>query len=161
MLKMSRSFIVNDIKHLNEIILHFVSCIELKDVITFSGEVGVGKTTFIKLLIEKMIDEKIEVSSPTFNLLNIYKSANIEVWHYDLYRLIDVEEIYELGIEEAFEKSLVLIEWPGLINNLLPINRLDIDIQMVKDKPDQRIFNLIAYGNWCKRLQNFLESISI
>ena len=83
------------------------------------GEMGVGKTTFVKYLINKFqIDQKLElteVTSPTFNLLNEYKTNNFTIKHYDLFRIKNSTEIKDLDIFEKNEKIITLVEWPKLI----------------------------------------------
>jgi len=83
------------------------------------GEMGVGKTTFVKYLVNKFqIDQKLElteVTSPTFNLLNEYKTNNFTIKHYDLFRIKNSSEIKDLDIFEKNEKIITLVEWPKLI----------------------------------------------
>jgi tRNA threonylcarbamoyladenosine biosynthesis protein TsaE len=83
------------------------------------GEMGVGKTTFVKYLINNFqlkFNEKLtEVTSPTFNIMNEYNINNLTIKHYDLYRLKSVEEINNLNLFEKNDKSILLIEWPEII----------------------------------------------
>ena len=83
------------------------------------GEMGVGKTTFVKYLVNKFqIDQKLElteVTSPTFNLLNEYKTNNFMIKHYDLFRIKNSSEIKDLDILEKNEKIITLVEWPKLL----------------------------------------------
>ena len=83
------------------------------------GEMGVGKTTFVKYFINKFqFDEKLkltEVTSPTFNLLNEYETNNFIIKHYDLFRIKKSSEIKELDIFEKNEKTITLVEWPQLL----------------------------------------------
>ena len=83
------------------------------------GEMGVGKTTFVKYLVNKFqIDQKLElteVTSPTFNLLNEYKTNNFTIKHYDLFRIKNITEIKDLDIFEKNEKIITLVEWPKLL----------------------------------------------
>ena len=80
----------------------------------------------------KTLNSKAEVTSPTFNLLHIYDTNLFEIWHFDLYRLKHSEEIHELGIEDAFAGAVSLIEWPEIILNILPEERLDIEIDFTE-----------------------------
>ena len=84
---------------------------EAGDIIGLAGELGAGKTTFARAFIRARVGE-VDVPSPTFTLVQIYENGGAPVWHFDLYRLEDSEEIYELGIEEAFDTAICLIEWP-------------------------------------------------
>ena len=72
-----------------------------KHIITLSGDLGAGKTTFIKHLLKNFDINQDEITSPTFNLLNIYTNQTYQIWHYDLYRLNSAEEIFNLNFDEA------------------------------------------------------------
>ena len=91
------------------------------DILFLHGEMGVGKTTFVKYLIndfQNRLNEKLsEVTSPTFNIMNEYKISNIIIRHYDLYRLKSTEELNDLNLFEKNNKSILLIEWPKIIKN--------------------------------------------
>ena len=108
-------------------------------VVFFVGEMGVGKTTFIRYLINNLQQEsklKIsEVTSPTFSLLNEYKIKNIKINHYDLFRIKNLGEIKNLGLFEDISKSITLIEWP----------------QKIKPKPKNLIELNFEYGNDYKK----------
>ena len=91
------------------------------DILFLHGEIGVGKTTFVKYLIndfQNKFNEKLtEVTSPTFNIMNEYKRSKIIIRHYDLYRLKSKEELNDLNLFEKNNKSILLIEWPEIIKN--------------------------------------------
>ena len=95
--------------------------IKYGDIIFLKGELGVGKTTFIKFLInflQKNKNEKItEIPSPTFNIVNEYKIDEILINHYDLFKIKDPKELYNIGIFEDNSEMITLVEWPEIITN--------------------------------------------
>ena len=99
----------------------FAKNIKAADVLFFKGELGVGKTTFIKYLINFLqIDQNLTVSeipSPTFNLVNEYQMDSLILKHYDLYRIEDEKELNNIGIFEDNSEQITLIEWPEIIKN--------------------------------------------
>ena len=101
------------------------------DVIAFTGELGSGKTFFCRQIIKSLCGQNTNVPSPTFNLLQLYDYNKCSIYHFDLYRLKHQSEIYELGIEEAFASHISLIEWPEIINNILPKDTIRINIEIV------------------------------
>ena len=111
----------------------FVKNIFRGDIILFYGEVGVGKTTFIKFLINGLQKiDKIDISeitSPTFSLMNQYKLNKYEIHHYDLYRLNNEKDVLSLNIFEDFSNKVTLIEWPEILDKLKPKNTIDINFE--------------------------------
>ena len=99
--------------------------IEPKSFISIRGKLGVGKTTLASLIINNLSKKKIRVLSPTFSLVNIYDLKTIKVWHYDLFRLRNKKEIFELDFELALS-DCVIVEWPEIITEYLPQKRIDI-----------------------------------
>ena len=121
------------------------------DIITLAGDLGVGKTSFARGLIGA-IGGDCEVPSPTFTLVQSYEFSNIVVYHFDLYRIMDPEEILELGIEDAYSEGLSLIEWPERMAHYLPSVRLEIKIWNGSNKNSRNI-KIVAHGdNWIQRL---------
>ena len=103
------------------------------NVILFYGEIGVGKTTFIKFLVNSLekIDKKniSEITSPTFSLMNHYKLNKFDIHHYDLYRLKSEKDILSLNIFEDISDKIVLIEWPEILGEHKPRNTIDINFE--------------------------------
>ena len=117
------------------------------DVVFLYGEIGVGKTTFVRHLInnfQKKNNLKItEVTSPTFNLVNEYDVGNFIIQHYDLFRLKNSQEINNIGLLENYEKILTLVEWPEKIDKIIK-NKISLFFEY-GEKNDQRTVNIQAY----------------
>ena len=118
------------------------------DYLFLFGEIGVGKTTFARQLINifelKNNIKKSEVPSPTFNILFEYELKDFIIKHYDLYRIKNEEEIKNLELFEIEEKNITLIEWPELIKNK-PTNRIDLFFKYTKDMK-QRVLDIKLAG---------------
>ena len=114
-----------------ELAKNFSNYLKGGEIVLLFGEMGVGKTTFVKYLINHFQkNEKIkltEITSPTFNLLNEYQINNLVIKHYDLFRLKNKSEILNLGIFENYKNSITLIEWPQLIDNVQSIKIIDLN----------------------------------
>ncbi|MBM85659.1 MAG: tRNA (adenosine(37)-N6)-threonylcarbamoyltransferase complex ATPase subunit type 1 TsaE [Rhodospirillaceae bacterium] len=127
------------------------------DTVTLSGDLGAGKTTFARAMIQTLCGVEQEVPSPTFTLVQVYEAEDLlEIWHVDLYRLDDREEIYELGLNDALECALVLIEWPERAGEYLTSKRLEIEIRFC-DKPEERSLEFKGGSEWARRLVGYLE----
>ncbi len=95
------------------------------------GNLGSGKTTFSQFLIKSLIPTVKYIASPTFTIVQTYNDNNrLEIWHVDCYRLKNSEEFFELGLEEAFENCITIIEWPEIIDDFLPQNTIKIQFSM-------------------------------
>jgi len=116
-------------KSTKELAEKFTSYFKGGEYVFLYGEMGVGKTTFIKYFINKFqTDEKLkitEITSPTFNLLNEYETNHFIIKHYDLFRIKHSSEVDDLNIFEKNEKIITLVEWPNLLKN---INKKKIDL---------------------------------
>tara|TARA_B100000282_G_C31614577_1_gene436380 strand:+ start:203 stop:658 length:456 start_codon:yes stop_codon:yes gene_type:complete len=127
---------LNSEKKTEQLAYKFSKKIKPGDVVFFFGEIGVGKTTFIRYLINSFQRENklelTEVTSPTFNLLNEYQINDIRINHYDLFRIKSVDEIKNLGLFEEIKKTIVLIEWPQIINEI-PKNLIELVFEYKKD----------------------------
>lgn len=131
------------------------------DIITLSGEVGAGKTTFARGLIGAIAPVSVEVTSPTFNLMQSYDvtlaGGGMEtLWHLDLYRLKRREEAEELGLRELWP-HITLIEWPEIIAEMLPPQRLDVAFDF-GENDNTRSLELSGDEEWQKRI-NSINSI--
>jgi tRNA threonylcarbamoyladenosine biosynthesis protein TsaE len=116
------------------------------NVLFLYGEMGVGKTTFVKYLINSFqfkFDEKLtEVTSPTFNIMNEYEVSDLKIKHYDLYRLKSLEELNDLNLFEKNDKSILLIEWPEIIKKR-PDSLIELSFEYENDYQNRfiRILN--------------------
>ena len=142
--------IVKSLEHLNSLSKKVADKLVKNDCIFLIGEIGVGKTTFTRYLInylQKKNGEKItEVLSPTFNLLYEYDLKRIKIMHYDLYRIKDEKELKQLGIFLDKQDTIKIIEWPQLIN--IPLSdKLEIHLDYVKNEKEREI-KFIGSGKW-------------
>jgi len=120
------------------------SLLRLRDVILLKGDLGAGKSTFARALVKALCGEETEVPSPTFTLVQTYDTANFTLWHFDLYRLNHPEEVYELGIEEAYAHGVSLIEWPERLGAKLPKDFLEIELSYGSHE-NERILRLTGW----------------
>ena len=118
------------------------------DVIFLYGQIGVGKTTFVRLLINNYENEKklkkSEVLSPTFNIVFEYDIKDFTIEHYDLYRLKNEKEIKNIGLFSNLKQNITIVEWPELIKNK-PINRIDLFFEYTRDM-NERTLTIKASG---------------
>ena len=110
--------------------------------VALTGDLGAGKTTLVRGMLQSVLGE-IEVPSPTFTLVQTYEVRNFEVWHCDMYRLERPQDGYELGLLDAFEDAVCLIEWPDKIAPLLPKDIFAVDLQF---EGECRIAKLSGFG---------------
>ena len=112
------------------------------DVIFLYGQIGVGKTTFVRLLVNDYENEKklkkSEVLSPTFNIVFEYDIKDFTIEHYDLYRLKNEKEIKNIGLFANLKQNITIVEWPELIKNK-PINRIDLFFEYTKDMNERTL----------------------
>ena len=138
---------LSQIDILSKKILSFLS---KSDCIFLFGELGSGKTTFVRSLIHQLQEKnkikKTEVTSPTYNLLNEYEIQNLKIMHYDLYRLKNNKEINQLGIFQEDEKVISIIEWPEKIAKRIK-DRLEITFYY-HDEVESRKIDIKGHGKW-------------
>jgi tRNA threonylcarbamoyladenosine biosynthesis protein TsaE len=113
--------------------------LESRSVIFLYGTLGMGKTVFARALIRALSnDETLEVPSPTFTLVQTYDTDKATLFHFDLYRLEDAEEIFELGWEDALAEGITIVEWPERLGPYIPARRLDITFSAVENDTNAR-----------------------
>jgi tRNA threonylcarbamoyladenosine biosynthesis protein TsaE len=122
------------------------------DVVALRGDLGAGKTSFARALIQSLGDPDDEVPSPTFTLVQTYETPAGSIWHFDLYRLSGADEVIELGWDEVRVDGIALVEWPDRLGSLLPADRLDIQITF-GTSPSTRRATLTGHGAWAARLE--------
>ena len=136
-------------KKTEEFATKFLKKIKPGNIVFLYGDIGVGKTTFIKYLVngfQKKNNIKItEVTSPTFNLLNEYEIKNIKINHYDLFRIKTIKDVKNLGLFEDNANSITLIEWP----------------QIIKEKPKNLIELIFEYGKDHKKRHVKIKGLSL
>ncbi|MCF6221044.1 MAG: tRNA (adenosine(37)-N6)-threonylcarbamoyltransferase complex ATPase subunit type 1 TsaE [Robiginitomaculum sp.] len=120
------------------------------DIILLKGDLGAGKTCLARGLICSLLGDT-EVPSPTYTLVQTYTAPKFEVWHFDLYRLKNEIDVWELGIEEALDDGVCLIEWPERIDGLL--NGSELTVALNK-KDDRRVAVLTGNNDWKARLND-------
>jgi tRNA threonylcarbamoyladenosine biosynthesis protein TsaE len=119
---------------LTRVAKEFLELIGERKIICFNGQMGAGKTTFVKALLKAM-DARDDGSSPTFSLINEYESYMYgSIFHFDLYRINSMEEALDIGIEEIiYQDNVCFIEWPDKILNLLPDDYVEVTIHVNED----------------------------
>lgn len=120
---------------------NFAKLLNKNDVIVLTGELGSGKTKFVEGFLSNFGLEK-EISSPTFTIVNEYRNDDIVIYHFDVYRLEDSSEFYEIGGDEYFENGICLIEWGELIEDALPKNYIHITFEKDNNDENIRILNI-------------------
>ncbi len=150
----------------HRLVLEIAALIEPGDLITLSGDLGAGKTTFARALIRHFAgDETIEVPSPTFTLMQVYELPRFTLVHADLYRLTGPAELTELGFDDVAERGVILLEWPDRAAGVLPADRLDITLTLSQQHgPTFRNARITGYGAMAARAEriatigNFLNA---
>ena len=122
---------INDLEHIREAARQFIDAMGDQQVYAFYGHMGAGKTTFIKAVCEELGVDDV-VTSPTFAIVNEYHSELRQqtIFHFDFYRIKKLEEVYDMGYEDYFYSGdLCFIEWPELIEDLLPDDAVRVTIR--------------------------------
>jgi tRNA threonylcarbamoyladenosine biosynthesis protein TsaE len=121
------------------------------DIIGLEGTLGAGKSFFAAAFINSLLEQKQEITSPTFNLVYSYSTKSGEIFHFDLYRIKSENDLYNIGIEDAINEGITLIEWPAIAKNFCHKNFLEINIKI--DDEFSRIVTLNPDDNWNKKLK--------
>jgi tRNA threonylcarbamoyladenosine biosynthesis protein TsaE len=119
------------------------------DLVALTGELGAGKSALARAVIGARLaalGRAEDIPSPSYTLAQVYDLGEVDIWHADLYRLGAVEEIAELGLEEAFEKAICLVEWADRLGAALPPRRLDVALAFSPAGPDARLVSVAAHG---------------
>ena len=133
--------VISDIEHIRESAQQFINHIGDHRVFAFYGSMGAGKTTFIKAICEELGVEDV-ITSPTFAIVNEYTIDNAQrpmlnvqcIYHFDFYRIKRLEEVYDMGYEDYFYSgALCFIEWPELIEDILPDDAVRVNIEQQSD----------------------------
>ena len=130
-----KSLKITSVDNISSVAKEFIELMGDDTIFAFYGKMGAGKTTFIKALCKELGVED-EVNSPTFAIVNEYRSETTAelIYHFDFYRIKNVEEVYDLGYEDYFYSgALCFIEWPELIEDLLPEDTKKISIEENND----------------------------
>ena len=125
------------------------------DTIVLTGELGAGKTKFTEGFLS-YFNLQNEISSPTFNIVNEYNTNTVNIYHFDVYRLSDIDEFYAIGGEEYFDKGICLIEWGELIEDALPLEYIKISFNKNSTQEDTRLLDIKAFG---KKYETILDNL--
>ena len=119
---------LSDLDHIRETAREFIDNMGNRKVFAFYGKMGAGKTTFIKAVCEELGVEDV-ITSPTFAIINEYSGKDDTIYHFDFYRIKKLEEVYDMGYEDYFYSgALCFIEWPELIEEVLPEDAVKVQI---------------------------------
>lgn len=122
---------IKSLNHIQEAAQQFVECMGKGNVFAFYGKMGAGKTTFIKAICEYLQVDDV-ITSPTFSIVNEYHSNKLDdaIYHFDFYRIKKIDEVYDMGYEDYFYSGrLCFLEWPELIEDLLPESAVKVYIE--------------------------------
>ncbi len=121
------------------------------DMVALWGGLGAGKTSLVRALVRAALGPGVEVPSPTFTLVQVYDLPAGPLWHFDLYRLSQPDEVTELGWDEARDGGIAAVEWPDRLGPLLPADRLDLMLDFGPEA-EARTATLTGHGGWAARV---------
>ncbi|HOK40601.1 MAG TPA: tRNA (adenosine(37)-N6)-threonylcarbamoyltransferase complex ATPase subunit type 1 TsaE [bacterium] len=137
---MTQKIISKSLKETKKIAFRLASQIKKGDIILLYGDLGSGKTTFCKYICEFF--NIFDVNSPTFTLLNIYENNNTKIFHFDLYRIKDEKELYDIDYEDYFyNDGITIVEWADRLNQLLPEKGIKIFLKYIDKNSREIIIN--------------------
>ena len=136
-----KTIITNSEQETKNIAREIASKVDKNAVIVLTGELGAGKTKFTEGFLSYFGLEN-EISSPTFTIVNEYKNDKVTIYHFDVYRLSDIDEFYAIGGEEYFSKGICIIEWGEVIEEALPKNCISVNIRKDEEEFDKRIIEI-------------------
>lgn len=117
-------------------------------VVLLEGDIGSGKTHFARSLIQSLLEQPEDVPSPTFTLVQTYDAPEFEIWHADLYRLSHPDEVFELGLIDAFDSAACLVEWPDRLADLAPNSALTLSFSVGENQGDRSIEARYSDAKW-------------
>lgn len=138
--------ITNSEKETIELGMKIAPKLEKGMVIVLSGDLGSGKTKLTEGILTYFGLEN-EISSPTFTIVNEYHTKNLNIYHFDVYRLADIDEFYAIGGEEYFDKGVSIIEWGEMIEDILPEDHIKISFERNFDEENKRVIKIECFGS--------------
>jgi len=125
---MKKTIITKNIDETRAFAREFAHTLNAPVTVALHGDLGVGKSEIARTIIQTLCGENTVVPSPTFTLVQTYVAGDKKISHFDLYRISDVAELVEIGLDYAIQNDITLIEWPDIASDMLPDNTIHIDI---------------------------------
>lgn len=148
----SRTLSLNSPSETQALAIQMSTALSHGDVLLLEGPIGAGKTHFARSLIQSLLPVLEDVPSPTFTLVQVYDGLSSEIWHADLYRLSAPDEVVELGLTDAFEDAICLVEWPDRLADLAPENALTLRFE-ISPQEERRVLTLSSASvHWADKL---------
>ena len=148
MTQLSHSFTLNSPEDTRELAQKIGKTLSSGDVLLLEGPIGAGKTHFARSLIQSLLSVPEDVPSPTFTLVQVYDGQKDEIWHADLYRLSAPDEVVELGLADAFEEAICLVEWPDRLANLAPEDALNVSFALTDNEGQRKVTLEASAPKW-------------